>query len=190
MRSSAVIRRMRPSSARQVSQQAAPTSWASRAISRDAAQLGCRAVPMEPEDPPPAVAPASPPPGAGPAPAHAGSAKHPPIAARAWQPGTTLDGAHVERPAALDHLLGDLGRAQAGRPVGGCSGRGRELEPASALAVQPSGAGDPPALGLEHGDGRLRQVDGPPVDALDDDPLAARAQRCDATGGGCSRTAQ
>ena len=81
--------------------------------------------------------------------------------------------AAVERSTALDHLLGDLGRAQAGHPVGGRSGGGGELEPASPpVAVQPSGAGDPPTFRLKRRDGCLRQVDGTPVDAPDDDPLA------------------
>jgi hypothetical protein len=140
---------------------------------RDCAQLRRRPVAMEPDDPlrrwhrrarypvkgkrlctpdPRRILPSTLPPGS---------------------PEGLLDGSQVERPAALDNLVGYLGSAQASRPVRGCPGGGRELEPASAVAVQPSGTGNPPAFRLEHRDGRFRQVDGPPIGALDDDSLVA-----------------
>jgi hypothetical protein len=83
-----------------------------------------------------------------------------------------LDRGQVERPGVVHHVRGELSGGQTCNAFGRCSGRGRELEPALALARQPAGTGETPALRLEHQDGRLGQVGRPPGDALDDDPLA------------------
>ena len=91
-------------------------------------------------------------------------------------PGGPLRGPQVECPRGGDRRSGQRPRRQAASAVGRSAGHPRQVQPVLPLACPGHFVELTPALGLEGRDGRLGQVDRPPVQVTDHDRVpAARA---------------